>query len=142
VSTLDAALNASASALTAERTRIEVAVSNMANAESTRGADGHPYRRRDVILTPTPDSTFDAAMSNAGVVGVQVSAVVEDTAPFRRRYDPSHPDADGEGFVEMPNVDSPTEMVDMLSATRAYQANLTAIGMIREVVQKALELGK
>jgi flagellar basal-body rod protein FlgC len=140
VSTLDAAINASASALTAERTRIEVAVSNMANAESTRGADGHPYRRRDVVLTP--DSTFDNALSSTGVVGVQVSAVVEDTAPFRRRYDPSHPDANAEGFVEMPNVDSPTEMVDMLSATRAYQANLTAIGMIREVVQKALELGK
>jgi flagellar basal-body rod protein FlgC len=140
VSTLDAAINASASALTAERTRIEVAVSNMANAESTRGADGHPYRRRDVVLAP--DATFDNALSSTGVVGVQVSAVVEDSAPFRRRYDPSHPDANAEGFVEMPNVDSPTEMVDMLSATRAYQANLTAIGMIREVVQKALEIGK
>jgi flagellar basal-body rod protein FlgC len=142
MSTLDAAINASASALNAERTRIEVAVSNMANAESTRGPDGHPYRRRDVILTPTPDTSFDNALSSTGVVGVQVQAVVEDTAPFRRRYDPSHPDANAEGFVETPNVDSPTEMVDMLSATRAYQANLTAIGMIREVVQKALELGK
>ena len=101
MSTLDAAINASASALNAERTRIEVAVSNMANAESTRGPDGRPYRRRDVILTPTPDTSFDNALSTTGVVGVQVQAVVEDTSPFRRRYDPSHPDANAEGFVEM-----------------------------------------
>ena len=142
MSTLSAALTASSSALNAERTRIEVAVSNLANAESTRGPDGQPYRRRDVVLESTPDNSFDAAFKRTGAIGVGVAAVVEDTSPFRRRYDPSHPDADAEGFVAMPNVDAPEELVDMLSAARAYQANLTAIGLIREIVQKSLELGK
>jgi flagellar basal-body rod protein FlgC len=141
MSTLNAAITASASALNAERARIEVAVSNLANAESTRGPDGQPYRRRDVILATAADS-FDAVLGRAGAVGVDVAAVVEDQAPFQRRYDPSHPDADAEGFVALPNVDTPEEMVNMLSASRAYQANLTAIGLIREVVQKALELAR
>ena len=140
--TLNAALNASASALTAERTRIEVAVSNLANAESTRGANGQPYRRRDVVLASDPANTFEAALGNAGAVGVKVADIVEDQSPFARRYDPTHPDADTEGFVAMPNVDTPEEMVNMLSASRAYQANLTAIGLIRDLVQRALELGK
>src|SRR5262245_23697218 len=140
MSTLSSAINASASALNAERTRIEVAVSNLANAESTRGANGEPYRRRDVVLQS--DRSFESALGEAGAVGVKVAAVVEDQEPFQRRYDPSHPDADAEGFVAMPNVDTPEEMVNMLSASRAYQANLTAIGLIRELVQKALDLGK
>ena len=142
MATLTAALNVGASALAAERTRIEVAVSNLANADSTRGADGHPYRRRDVVLAAAPQDTFDAALGAASAVGVQVAAIVEDRAAFRRRYDPSHPDADAEGFVSMPNVDTAEEMVDMLSASRAYQANLTAIGLIRELVQKSLDLAK
>ncbi len=142
MATLNAALAASGSALDAERTRIEVAVSNLANAESTRGPDGQPYRRRDVVLAAAPGDAFADALGRAGAVGVRVSAVVEDTSPFRRRYDPSHPDADADGFVAMPNVDTPEEMVDMLSATRAYQANLAAVGLIRELVQKALEIGR
>jgi flagellar basal-body rod protein FlgC len=141
MSTLNAALNVSASALSAERTRIEVAVSNMANAESTRGADGQPYRRRDVVLASDPTNPFEDALGAAGI-GVKVADIVEDQAPFPRRYDPTHPDADKEGFVAMPNVDTPEEMVNMLSASRAYQANLTAIGLIRDLVQRALELGK
>jgi flagellar basal-body rod protein FlgC len=142
MSTLSAAVNASASALAAERTRIEVAVSNMANAESTRGPDGQPYRRRDVVLTPERAASFDAALGRAGAVGVRVAAVVEDQAQFRRRYEPSHPDADAEGFIALPNVEPQNEMVDLLGASRAYQANLTAISMIRDLVSKALELGR
>lgn len=142
MSTLFGAINASASALTAERTRIEVAVSNLANAESTRGVDGQPYRRRDVVLAASNGNNFDAAMGKAGATGVKVAAVVEDQEPARRRYDPAHPDADGDGFVAMPNVDTPEEMVNMLSASRAYQANLSAISLIREMVQKSLDLGK
>ncbi len=142
MSTLNAAINASASALNAERTRIEVAVSNIANADSTRGPDGKPYRRRDVVLEADTAHPFDAALGQAGVAGVRIAAVVEDQSPFKRRYDPSHPDADSEGFVAMPNVDTPEEMVNMMSASRAYQANLTAIGLIRELVNKSLELGK
>jgi len=139
---LDSALNVSASALDAQRSRLEVAVSNIANAESTRGADGQPYRRRDVVLGAQPVDTFDAALGRADAVGVQVKGIVEDQSAFRRRYEPSHPDADAEGFVAMPNVDVPEEMVDMLGAARAYQANLTAIGLIRDTIQRALDLGK
>jgi flagellar basal-body rod protein FlgC len=142
MSTLHAAISASASALTAERTRIEVAVSNMANAESTRSANGEPYRRRDVILTSDPVNTFDGALGQASALGVKVADVVADQSEFRRRYEPSHPDADAAGFVSLPNVDQPQEMVDMLGAARAYQANLAAIGMIRDLIAKSLELGR
>ena len=141
MSTLSAAINASASALNAEKKRIEVAVSNLANQESTRTANGEPYRRRDVVLA-ADDKAFDAALGRANATGVRVATVVEDQSPFRRRYEPSHPDADADGFVALPNVDAPQEMVDMLGAARAYQANLAAIGMIREMVAKALELGR
>ena len=135
------AIEASASALDAQRTRIEVAVSNLANAESTRGPDGQPYRRREVVLQSEP---FAAALGDPRVhaAGVKVAGVVEDPSAFRRRFEPSHPDADAEGFVAVPNVDVPEEMVDMLGAARAYQANLTAIGLIRDTVQRALELAK
>ena len=142
MSGLNAAINASASALNAERVRIEVAVSNIANAESTRGADGKPYRRRDVVLAAEPMESFDGALSNANAMGVRVAGVVADDAPFQRRYEPSHPDANADGFVELPNVDSSQEMVDMLGAARAYQANLAAITVIRDMIARALELGR
>ena len=143
MSTLSAAIKASGSALTAERTRIEVAVSNMANAGSTRTADGGPYRRRDVILTPDTVNTFDRALGQASATGVKVAGIVEDTQPFQQVYDPSHPDADKEtGIVLLPNVRAEEEMVDLLQAARAYQANLAAVNVIRDMVAKALELGK
>ena len=142
MSTLSAAIKASGSALSAERARIEVAVSNLANAESTRSVNGQPYRRRDVVLRAEPVDTFQAALGRSTATGVKVAAVVEDQSEFRRRYEPSHPDADKDGFVSLPNVDAPMEMVDMVGAARAYQANLAAIGLIRDMVQKALELGK
>ena len=141
MSTLNAAITASASALNAEKKRIEVAISNLANQESTRTANGEPYRRRDVVLA-ADDKAFDAALGRANATGVRVASVVEDQAPFRRRYEPSHPDADADGFVALPNVDAPQEMVDMLGAARAYQANLAAISLIRDMVAKALELGR
>lgn len=140
--TLNSAIAASASALAAERMRIEVAVSNLANAESTRGPDGRPYRRRDVVLAAEPVEAFDAALGRATSTGVRVAAVVEDQAPPRQRYEPGHPDADANGFVALPNVDPAEQMVDMLGAARAYQANLTAINLIRDLLQKALELGR
>lgn len=141
MSLLNTAIAAAASALNAERTRIEVAVSNLANAESTRSADGQAYRRRDVVLA-TEAPAFDAALGRASASGVRVAGVIEDQTPFRRRYEPSHPDADTDGFVALPNVDPSEEMVDMLGAARAYQANLAAIGLIRDVVSRSLELGK
>lgn len=136
------AIAASASALDAQRARIEVAVSNIANAESTRGPDGQPYRRRDVVLRSEPIEPFSGALGRAEAVGVTVNDIIEDQSEFRRRYEPSHPDADAQGFVAMPNVDVPEEMVDMLGAARAYQANLTAINLIRDTIQRALELGR
>jgi flagellar basal-body rod protein FlgC len=142
MSSLSAALSASATALNVERTRIEVAVSNIANAESTRGIDGQPYRRRDVVLTEDPVVSFDKVLGQASATGVKVAAIVQDQSPFRRRYEPGHPDADADGFVSLPNVDTSAEMVDMLGAARAYQANLAAIGLIKEMVAKALELGR
>ena len=142
MSTLNTAVTVAASALSAERTRIEVAVSNLANAESTRGADGKPYRRRDVVLATDSVQSFDSALGAASATGVKVAGIVEDTAPARRRYDPSHPDADKEGFVELPNINPAEEMVDMVGASRAYQANLTAISLIRDLVSRSLELGR
>src|SRR3954453_4443106 len=111
MSTLSGAIGASATALNAERTRIEVAVSNMANAESTRSADGGPYRRRDVMLAADAP-TFDSALgdaSGAGAGGVKGTGIVQDQTGFRRRYEPSHPDADADGFVSLPNVDASQE---------------------------------
>ncbi|MCC7010567.1 MAG: flagellar basal body rod protein FlgC [Acidobacteria bacterium] len=139
MSTLIGAINAGASALDAQRARMEVAISNLANAESTRGPGGVPYRRREVVLAEKP---ADPLAGRVEASGVEVAAVIEDQTPFRRRYEPSHPDADADGFVAVPNVDVPEEMVDMLGAARAYQANLNAIGLIRETIQKALELAK
>jgi len=143
MSTLSAAIKASGSALSAERTRIEVAVSNLSNAGSTRTADGQPYRRRDVILTPDQAHSFDAALGAAAATGVKVAGIVEDTQPFQQVFDPTHPDADPEtGIVQMPNVKAEEEMVDLLTAARAYQANLAAVNVIRDMVARALELGK
>ena len=142
MSTLSSAINASASALDVQRTRMEVAVSNMANAESTRSANGQPYRRREVVLES--QSPFEAGFNQhvTQAAGVRVSAVLEDQSEFTKRHEPSHPDADAQGYVALPNVDSAEEMVDMLGAARAYQANLTAIGLIRDTIQRALDLAK
>jgi flagellar basal-body rod protein FlgC len=121
---------------------MEVAVSNMANAESTKSANGQPYRRREVVLES--QSPFEAGFNQhvTQAVGVRVSAVLEDQSEFTKRHEPSHPDADADGNVSVPNVQVPEEMVDMLGAARAYQANLTAIGLIRDTIQRALELAK
>lgn len=142
MSTLFNAIDASASALDVQRARMEVAVSNLANAESTRGPDGQPYRRREVVLETASTGGDQGFSVPSQPDGVRVAGVVEDQTPFRRRYEPSHPDADADGFVAMPNVDVPEEMVDMLGAARAYQANLQAIGLIRDTIQKALDLAK
>lgn len=141
MSTLRSAIDASASALDAQRARMEVAVSNLANAESTRDADGLPYRRREVVLQTRSFSTELMARQPAAA-GVEVARVIESQDAFVRRYEPSHPDADDDGFVLMPSVAVPEEMVDLLGAARAYQANLTAISLVRETIQRALELAK
>jgi flagellar basal-body rod protein FlgC len=140
-------LEVSASGLTAERLRMDVTAENLANAQTTRGANGQPYRRKEVVLQEAPGS-FGASLSAAmggqkgsGGGGVQVAGIVEDAAtPFKRVYDPSHPDADAQGYVSMPNVDTVTEMVDLISAQRAYEANVTAMQSAKQMFARTLDL--
>ena len=141
------ALQIAASGLTAQRQRIEVISSNLANANTTRTADGTPYRRKDLVFEAQPvqnsfSNTLSAALENQSTRGVKVTGVYEDDSPFIRRYDPGHPDADGEGYVLMPNVSPVEEMVNLISATRSFEANTQAMSAIKEIAQKSLELGK
>lgn len=139
----------SASALTAQRLRMDVIASNIANAETTRGkyVDGRwvPYQRKLVVLEPNGKQSFadvlDGQLNNAGK-GVKVTRIYEDRAPFKQVYNPTHPDADANGFVMLPNVDVLKEMVDMMSATRSYEANVTALNASKAFVTKALEIGR
>jgi flagellar basal-body rod protein FlgC len=142
------ALEVSASALTAERLRMDVTAENLANAQTTRGADGDPYRRKEVVLAERPGGTgtFGAALQGAMAArdgapgGVQVAAIQQDQTPLKQIYDPSHPDADERGYVQMPNVDPVAEMVDLISAQRAYEANVTAMSAAKQMFAKTLEL--
>lgn len=140
--TLNGALSASASGLNAERTRIDVAVSNLANADTTQGANGQPYRRRDVVLQSDQTPSFDSALGQTGAIGVKVVQVVQDQAAPRLQYDPTNPDANANGYVALPNVSVPQEMVNMLGAARAYQANLAAVSLIKSLIQKAIAIGQ
>lgn len=146
-------LNISASALTANRFRMDVISSNIANANTTRAkfenGEWVPYQRKMVELSPAQGKPFrnflDKAISgNAGSLtgGVQVSKIKTDRTPFNLVYDPTHPDADGEGYVRLPNVDIAKEMVDMMSATRSYEANVTSLNASKSMFLKALEIGK
>jgi flagellar basal-body rod protein FlgC len=135
-------LEISASGLTAERLRMDVTAENLANAQTTRGADGQPYRRKEVVLQEAPGSfgaSLSKAMGSQGG-GVQVAGVVQDASPLKRVYDPGHPDADGQGYVSMPNVDTVTEMVDLIGASRAYEANVTAMQAAKQMFSRTLEL--
>ena len=141
-------LEISASGLTAERMRMDVVAQNLANAQTTRGADGQPYRRQEVVLQErTPTSGFGAALAGAmgggrtGTPGgVQVAQIAKDQTPLKRVYDPGHPDADANGYVQMPNVDSVSEMVDLISAQRAYEANVTAMQTAKTMFSKTLDI--
>jgi flagellar basal-body rod protein FlgC len=135
-------LEISASALTAERLRMDVVAENLANAQTTRGADGQPYRRKEVVLQERAGSfgaSLSAAMNQRGG-GVEVAGVVEDQTPLKQVYDPGHPDADENGYVAMPNVDTVTEMVDLIGAQRAYEANVTAMQAAKQMFSRTLEL--
>ena len=142
------ALEASASALTAQRLRMDTISENIANVNTTRTEDGTPYRRKTVIFEARDANVpFSSYLSKAGHKllsggGVRVSAIVEDPTPLKSVYDPGHPEADENGIVQMPGVDVVTEMVNMISATRAYEANVTAISTTKSMAMKALEIGK
>jgi flagellar basal-body rod protein FlgC len=137
------AIDVAGSGLAAERLRMDVTAGNLANAQTTQGADGQPYRRRQVVLQEASGQSFGAILastSSAPVNGVQVAGIVEDAAPMRRVHDPGHPDADAQGYVALPNVNPVTEMVDLISASRSYEANVTSMQTAKQLFAKTLEL--
>jgi flagellar basal-body rod protein FlgC len=147
-------LNISASALTAQKLRMDVTSSNIANASTTRGklvnGSWEPYRRKMVVMEPR-EKAFDQVLqgemqkqtkSQSNLQGVRVTGIVNDRTPFKMVYDPTHPDANADGNVMMPNVDLSKEMVDMLAASRAYEANVTAFNTGKSMMLKALDLGR
>ena len=143
------ALNVSATGLTAERLRMDVTAENLANAQTTRGADGQPYRRKEVVLSEVQNGGFGAQLAKAVGAGsasgsqpggVEVSGITQDQTPGKLVYDPGHPDADAKGYVRMPNVDTVAEMVDLISASRAYEANVTAMNSAKQMFSKTLDL--
>lgn len=141
-------LDISGSALTAERLRMDVISENIANASTTRTENGGPYRRKVVVMEPAGQSSFRRMFEdklNSGEQaqgGVKVTKIEEDPSEFTPVYDPSNPDANAQGYVMMPNVDPIKETLDMMSATRAYDANLTAFNAIKGMAAKALDMGR
>ncbi|GAE36021.1 flagellar basal body rod protein FlgC [Halalkalibacter akibai] len=143
--------NISASSLTSQRLRMDVISANMANAETTRGTmvngEWQPYRRKMVVMQPNEKQSFapflNKAMSGDQVgAGVKVSGIIDDRTPFKLVYNPEHPDANDQGYVQMPNVDPLREMVDLMSATRSYEANVTTLNASKNMLLKALEIGR
>lgn len=138
-------INISASALNAEKTRIDIINKNIANAHTSRASGGQPYRRQMVTFKENKDKFSKYLERHTGKFhgkGVEISKVVEDKSDFKRIYEPGHPDADEDGYVLMPNVDIVKEMVDMIDAQRAYEANITAINGSKSMMMKALEIGR
>ena len=148
------AMNVSATGLTAQRLRMDVISENIANVNTTRTIDGGPYRRKTVLFEEIRETPFGALMRDTIEddselrrraplgMGVRVSGVVKDQFPGPMVYDPSHPDANAQGYVEMPNVNIVEEMVNMISASRSYEANITAINTSKAMMQRTLEIGR
>lgn len=143
-------INISSTALTAEKTRIDIISKNLANANTTRSTGGMPYRRQMAVFKENDSIGFSKHLhkniekykNNFEGKGVKISKIVEDTTPFKLIYEPGHPDADENGYVKMPNVDIAKEMVDMISAQRSYDANITAMNASKSMLMKALEIGR
>lgn len=137
-------LNISGSGLTAQRLRMDVISENIANIDTTRTEEGGPYRRKMVVLT-TSNNFKNMLIKNLDdyeASRVEVAEIIEDISEFKMVYNPDHPDADENGYVSMPNVDSLKETVDMMEAYRAYQANITALNTAKQMAIKALEIGR
>lgn len=138
------AIGTAASGLSAERLRMDVVAENLANAQTTRAADGQPYRRKVVVLQEDTGARFgatlDGAMKDAPAGGVKVTQIAQDATPNRLVYDPGHPDADARGYVSMPNVQPVTEMVDLITASRGYEANVTVMQTAKQMFTKTLEI--
>lgn len=141
---LFSSIDVSASGMSAQRERAEILVENMANAETTRTAEGGPYRRRDVVFESSPvSSQFSSELgSQLGQTasGVRVSQIVVDNSEPNRRYMPNHPDADKDGYVLFPHVNPAEDMVDLLGAQRSYQANVSAISAVKDMIQRSIDL--
>lgn len=139
-------LHIASSGLTAERLRQDTIANNIANAETTRSPDGGPYRRQVPVFAPILDQSMHGVKSpsqrGTQGKGVQVVGVISDPSPPRMVYDPQHPDADADGYVAKPNVHVVKEMVDLITATRAYEANIAAVNSAKSMAQKALEIGR
>lgn len=140
-----AALSVPASGMAAQRARTEVLVENLANSETTRTPEGGPYRRKDVVFTSAPQVSLFAdvyaqALQPGGHDGVEVTEVRVDDRDPDKRYQPGHPDADGQGYVAYPRINPAEDMVDLLSASRAYQANVSAAVAIKDMVYRSLDL--
>lgn len=142
------AIDSAASGLTAERLRMDVISNNIANVNTTRTIEGGAYRRQMVTFAPREGNANSFAqilstqVGNSTGNGVRVVGITKDNSPTRKVYDPTHPDANKDGYVEMPNVNVVTEMVDMISATRGYEANVTVVNAAKSMALKALEIGK
>ena len=143
--TMFRAIDTSASGLTAERLRMDVISNNIANVNTTRTEDGGPFRRQlPVFQSRKPLGRWpflDMKAPHQIGTGVRVAAILEDQAPFKLEYDPSHPDADADGYVRHPNINIVHEMVDMITATRAYEANVTCINSAKDMINAALNIG-
>ncbi len=140
-------MDVSASGLTAQRLRLDIISQNIANVNTTRTPDGGPYRRKAVIFEEKREKhPFAEILSNSSQAktkgGVRVSRIEEDNTPFTLQYDPAHPDANEDGYVSMPNVNIVSEMVNMISASRSYEANVTAMNAMKSMAVKALEIGR
>ncbi len=132
-------LDVSASGLSAERVRMNIISNNLANANTTSGPDGKPYTRKLVMFREMLDSTLN---KNGSSEGVEVADIVDSKTPYKKIFDPSHPDVDKDGFVLYPNVNPVEEMVDMITATRSYEANIAAFNAAKTMMNKALEMGQ
>ena len=146
MSSLFKSMTISSSGLAAQRLRMNVLSSNLANAQTTRTPEGGAYKRKDVVFTAKPTGNqFEDFLDDTKLLRlrkVEVSDIHTDTRPPRKVFDPSHPDANDKGYVEMPNIQATTEMVNMITATRAYEANATALNAAKGMALKALEIGK
>lgn len=140
-------INVSASGLTAERLRMDLISENIANANVTRTASGTPYRRKVAVFRAQESNSFEQLLTAASGRatsgnGVEVAGIAEDQSPFKKEYNPNHPDADVDGYVSLPNVEVVNEMINLISASRAYEANITAVNTTKSMAMKALEIGK
>ncbi len=138
-------MNISASGMTAQRLRMDIISQNIANVNTTRNENGEPYRRKAVVFSEKDATPFqEVFLRTAGVIGngVKVTKIIEDSKAMRRQFEPSHPDADDDGYVTYPNVNIVQEMTDLIDATRSYEANVTAFNATKSMALKGLEVGR